>query len=127
MNKLSARTLLSQSDLSPVEVLNADSRVPFLLLCEQRPRHPGLLSGTDLNAAQSLRDHISARRMDLNLAINQPNKIDPESDWFIPAHAEPRGLMHSLIEVRNDQLGDTAGVTVWADLLADAIQSTVEA
>lgn len=92
-----------------------------------RPWHAGFLSRADLKTATALRDQIAQSRPDLTLAINEPYRIDPESDWFIPAHAEPRNLKHSLIEVRNDQLRDDAGVSMWADLLADAITAVVEA
>ena len=94
---------------------------------EARPWHAGFLSRADLATAGALRDHIAAARPDLTLAINEPYQIEPDSDWFIPAHAEPRGLKHCLIEVRNDQLCDEADVTLWADLLADAITTVVEA
>ncbi|MEL6523495.1 MAG: N-formylglutamate amidohydrolase [Pseudomonadota bacterium] len=92
-----------------------------------RPWHAGFLSRADLSTAGALRDHIAAARPDLTLSINEPYRIETDSDWFIPAHAEPRGLKHCLIEVRNDQLSDEAGVTLWADLLAEAIATVVEA
>lgn len=92
-----------------------------------RPWHAGFLSRTDLKTANAICDHIAAVRPDLTLAINAPYQIETDGDWFIPAQAESRGLMHSLIEVRNDQLLDAAGITLWADLLAGAIQSLVEA
>ena len=71
-------------------------------------------------------DSVAKMRPDLRLAINEPYKIETESDWFIPAYAEPLGLKHSLIEVRNDQLGNEAGISLWADLLARAIKNVVE-
>ena len=94
---------------------------------QDRPWHAGFLSRTDLKTANALRDHIAHQRLDLTLAINEPYQIETDGDWFIPAQAEPRGLMHSLIEIRNDQLLDAAGITLWADLLAGAIQSLTEA
>lgn len=91
-----------------------------------RPWHAGFLSRTDVKTAAALRDHIAKARPDLTLAVNQPYQIETGEDWFIPVHAEPRGLRHSLIEVRNDQLSDAAGIALWADLLAAAITSIME-
>ncbi|MYE06292.1 MAG: N-formylglutamate amidohydrolase [Chloroflexi bacterium] len=90
-----------------------------------RPWQAGFLSRTDLATARALCGHVAVARPDLTLAVNKPYRIEAKSDWFIPAHAEPRGLTHSLIEVRNDQLGEEAGIALWADLLADAIRSVV--
>ena len=57
----------------------------------------------------------------MNLAINKPYTVDDENDWFIPSHAEARGLMHCLIEVRNDQISDELGINLWSDLLGTAL------
>ncbi|QBX99907.1 N-formylglutamate amidohydrolase [Rhodophyticola sp. CCM32] len=87
----------------------------------ERPWHAGFLSRRQTGTAQALMDHIAKARPDLTLAINEPYQIESDSDWFIPAHAEPRGLTHSLIEIRNDQIREPGDVAVWADLLAGAI------
>ena len=47
--------------------------------------------------------------------------MDDETDWFIPYNAEARGLMHCLIEVRNDQIADDSGVNLWSNLLGNAL------
>lgn len=39
-------------------------------------------------------------------------------------HAEARGLPYLAIEVRNDLIGDAAGVSKWADILAPVIAET---
>ncbi|WP_424830366.1 N-formylglutamate amidohydrolase [Ruegeria sp.] len=91
-----------------------------------RPWHAGFLTRRDLGTAQSLIAHISRAAPELLLTANQPYQIDDETDWFIPAHAEPRGVYHALIEIRNDQLRDTTGIDRWADLQANAIQALLE-
>jgi predicted N-formylglutamate amidohydrolase len=65
-------------------------------------------------------------RPDLILAINEPYQIEDEGDWFIPNHAEPRGVRHCLIEVCNDQLESDTAVAHWADLLARSISEMLE-
>lgn len=92
---------------------------------QDRPWDAGFLTRRDTATAQTLMTAISSREPTLKLALNEPYQIDDESDWFIPRHAEPRGLRHTLIEVRNDHLRDDTGITRWADLLADAIRSVL--
>lgn len=91
-----------------------------------RPWHAGFVSRRDLATANTLMSHIARAQPDFELAINQPYQIDQETDWFIPQHAEPRGLRHCLIEIRNDQIRDDADADLWAGLLANAISSTME-
>ena len=86
----------------------------------------GFLTRRDEKSAQHLMSAIAAVAPELTLALNQPYQIDDTSDWFIPRHAEPRGLRHTLIEVRNDHLRDADGVARWADLLVPAIRSILE-
>ena len=88
---------------------------------ERRRWDAGFLCRRDMAAAQVFVDCLSRARPDLVLAINEPYQIEDEGDWFIPHHAEPRGIRHCLIEVCNDQLQSDAGVEVWAGLLAQAI------
>ncbi|MEX0285437.1 MAG: N-formylglutamate amidohydrolase [Paracoccaceae bacterium] len=93
---------------------------------QDRPWHAGFLTRTAVSTAEALMGSIAKQRPDLILAINQPYQIDDDSDWFIPVHAEPRGLPHCLIEIRNDQLRDADGVAVWVDLLALAISDVMK-
>ncbi|MFK7765013.1 MAG: N-formylglutamate amidohydrolase [Roseobacter sp.] len=88
-----------------------------------RPCDAGFLCRKDLSTAESLMAHVSQSAPDLDLAINQPYQIESDGDWFIPHHAETRGLRHSLIEVCNDQLGTRAGIALWSRLLAQAIRA----
>lgn len=92
----------------------------------KRPWDAGFLSRRDLGAAQHILDRVAQAAPALTLAVNEPYQIDDASDWFIPKHAEARGLRHCLIEVANDHLRDTAGITRWADLLTPAIASCLE-
>lgn len=91
-----------------------------------RPWDAGFLSRRDLRTAGALLERIGAADPRVTLALNQPYQIDDDSDWFIPHHAEPRGLAHTLIEICNDQLLSEAGLHRWASLLSDAINSTIE-
>jgi predicted N-formylglutamate amidohydrolase len=57
------------------------------------------------------------------LGINQPYTISETSDYAIPVHAEPAGLPHVLIEVRNDYLRTPDAVAEMADRLAAALNA----
>ncbi|MGD1927286.1 MAG: N-formylglutamate amidohydrolase, partial [Paracoccaceae bacterium] len=62
----------------------------------------------------------------LIVAMNEPYQIEDDGDWFIPHHAAPRGLPHSLIEIRNDEIADDAGAARRAAHLATAISEVLE-
>jgi predicted N-formylglutamate amidohydrolase len=90
-----------------------------------RPWHAGFLTRASIPTAERLIASVAAADRDLNLALNQPYQIEDETDWFIPAHAEPRALPHCLVEIRNDLLRDAAGADRWADLLARAVKDVL--
>lgn len=94
---------------------------------ERRLCDAGFLTRRDTDAARILIDTIGAVAPDLKLALNEPYRIEDDGDWFIPAHAEPRGVRHALVEVCNDQLRDAAGVARWADLLALGLRAVLAA
>lgn len=109
-------------DCHPRQIaLSVHSFAPRLSTGAERPWHCGFLARQDMQTAQRLMQAVAEQAPALNLALNEPYQIEDDSDWFIPAQAEPRGLAHALIEVRNDQLSDKAGIARWVDLLANAI------
>lgn len=87
----------------------------------------GFLSRRDLAAAQIFVDSIAQTQPDLKLGVNEPYRIEDDGDWFIPRHAEPRGVRHSLVEICNDQLQSDAQIALWTDLLAHAIGKVLAA
>jgi len=93
---------------------------------QSRPWHAGFLTRRSTSTAESLMRSIKAQKPSLNLAINKPYSVDDESDWFIPFHAEARSLMHCLIEVRNDQISDELGISLWSELLGTALSDLLK-
>lgn len=86
-----------------------------------RPWPIGLLWRQENPLAQRLAERLAAMEGARPLGLNAPYAIDDASDHTIPVHAEPRGLPHVLIEVRNDHLADAAGVARMAGLLLSAL------
>ena len=74
-----------------------------------RPSDIGLPYRRDTDTSPRLRDALAARHRDLLIGMNEPCQIDDASGWFVPRHCEPRGLAHSLIEIRNDHIRHVAG------------------
>ncbi len=57
----------------------------------------------------------------VNAGLNVPYEVDDASDYAIPVHAERRGIVSTLVEVRQDTIGDAEGVAAAAALLAGII------
>ncbi|MEM7686195.1 MAG: N-formylglutamate amidohydrolase, partial [Pseudomonadota bacterium] len=63
-----------------------------------RPWQAGMLTRRSPETAERLIATLRREDSDLIVAMNEPYQIEDDGDWFIPHHAEPRGLPHSLIE-----------------------------
>lgn len=85
-----------------------------------RPWHIGILSGRDRRMADPLLAALSA---DLSLTIgdNQPYSGLHFAGYTMETHAVRRGLPCVMIEVRQDLVGDSAGVERWAGILQHAL------
>lgn len=80
---------------------------------ESRAMHVGVLYHRDIRLAQVLLELLRAEP-DLIVGDNQPYAITDTSDYGVPVHAEPRGLVHVEIEIRQDLIADEAGQAAWA-------------
>ncbi|MEO1112261.1 MAG: N-formylglutamate amidohydrolase [Pseudomonadota bacterium] len=95
-------------------------------LGKHRPWHLGLLSRTDPETADIIAATMRGRDNRMLVGKNVPYMIEEDSDWFIPRHAEPRGLAHCLIEIRNDLIDSPQGQDIWADHLTAAFKDVLE-
>ncbi len=87
----------------PVAVLfNRDTRISDLLI-------------------RGLRDEAG-----LNVGINEPYKVDDESDYAVPVHGEQRGVPVVEIEIRQDLIATVEGQKKWAALLAPFLRRSVD-
>lgn len=64
---------------------------------------------------------------ELIVGDNEPYTIEDDSDWFVPVCAEPNGLAHSLIEVRNDHLQSHGHCQSWASRLQKLVVEYLQA
>jgi len=92
-----------------------------------RPWDIAFLYRKDQETSHRLAAMIGEENHNLMIGFNQPYQISDLSDWFVPKHAEPRNLPHSLIEVRNDRLCSEQAITAWANRLGNAIDTFAKA
>ena len=82
-----------------------------------RPWHIGIMWDRDPRIAIPLMEELS--QMDgICIGDNEPYSGRHPHDFTIDHHAEPAGLPHVGIEVRQDLVGDEAGARQWAATLA---------
>jgi predicted N-formylglutamate amidohydrolase len=91
-----------------------------------RPWHIGFLHRHPASRGGELAEAFRAQEPELSVADNAPYRIEDETDWFIPRCAEPRGLPHSLIEIRNDAIREAPGQDLWAARLARLLEAFPE-
>jgi predicted N-formylglutamate amidohydrolase len=82
-----------------------------------RPWHVAVLFNRDSRLAHPLAELLRAEG-DLFVGENEPYAVSDLTDYTVPVHGERRGLPHVEIEIRQDQIADSAGQTAWAERLA---------
>lgn len=91
----------------------------------ERPCHVGVLWDRDprlpLPLMRALREDP-----DIVVADNEPYSGRHPADFTIDHHAEPLGLAHAGIEIRQDLVRDDVGQEQWAARLADALRPVLE-
>jgi len=86
-----------------------------------RPWHIGVMWDRDPRIAVPLMENL--RRMDgICIGDNEPYSGRHPHDFTIDFHAEPAGLPHVGIEVRQDLVSDDTGARKWAAILAEALR-----
>ena len=89
-----------------------------------RPWHFGVLWDEDPRVACPL---IEALRRNPGVVVgdNQPYSARDHFDFSQEFHASSQGIPSALVEVRSDLIQDEAGVTQYADLLGNALESAL--
>ncbi|MCF4166425.1 N-formylglutamate amidohydrolase [Zavarzinia compransoris] len=102
---------------TPAVVLAIHSFTPFLET--PRPWRIGFTYGRDRRLAGAMLDAFTARWPALTAGDNLPYAVGEATDYAMPVHGLARGLLHLLIEIRNDGVRDAAGQTAWAARIAE--------
>lgn len=84
-----------------------------------RPWHIGILWERDGRIALPVLKHLRERG-DLCVGDNEPYSASSPHGYTMPVHAAKAGRPNVQIEVRQDLIGDEAGVERWAEILINA-------
>lgn len=91
-----------------------------------RPWDVGFLHRHPASGGRALVELAARSWPDLVIGDNEPYTIEDDTDWFVPVCAEPRGIPHALIEVRNDHLSSAEGCRLWATRLRHLLSTFME-
>lgn len=115
---------LAAEGIRPV-LLGIHSMTPQLRGRPPRPWSVAVLYGTDARLARPLIAGLRAAG-GFEVGDNEPYRGDLEGDTM-DRHGLRRGLLHALIEVRNDLISSPEGERHWAGRLAGPIRSAIAA
>jgi len=90
----------------------------------RRPWHIGVLWDKDPRLAIPFMEALR-RAGDIVVGDNEPYSGRHPADFTIDHHAEPQGLAHIGIEIRQDLINDVSGQQRWASALAEALESVL--
>ncbi|MCC5989562.1 MAG: N-formylglutamate amidohydrolase [Pararhodobacter sp.] len=122
-----AQLLDSRADQQDTVLLMIHSFTPRLMSRgEERPMHLGLLFNRDPRLGRALVAAVQADNPHLIVAENAPYQCSDLTDYAVPVHAEPRGLLHALVEIRNDQIQSRDMQAAWAEILARGLKRALE-
>lgn len=91
-----------------------------------RPWEIGVLFNRDRVLSPRIAEVLEARG-DLVVGINQPYFVSDETDYTVPVHGEARGIPCVELEIRNDLLGDPAGIARWTEIVVAAVAEAARA
>ncbi|MCR6670323.1 N-formylglutamate amidohydrolase [Devosia ginsengisoli] len=92
-----------------------------------RPWPIGLIHGVDTGFTRALFDALKDEAPDLNLGWNEPYAALNGVTLTLEKHGDGRGLPATMIEIRNDEILDPTGVTLWADRLGRCLETARQA
>ena len=113
--------LIGERD-NPV-IISVHSFTPQLNGRPARPWQVGILSNDDRRLSDPLLDGLTAQS-GIITGDNVPYTGYLQGDTM-EKHALPQNLLHTLIEVRNDLITDSAGQETWAAHLAPLLKSAI--
>ena len=88
-----------------------------------RPWPIGLIHGTNPAFTAALRDALLDEDRTLNIGWNEPYAALNGVTYTLEHHGDGRGLDSTMIEIRNDEILEPAGVALWSNRLARCLQA----
>ncbi|UXN73880.1 N-formylglutamate amidohydrolase [Devosia sp. A8/3-2] len=88
-----------------------------------RPIHGGLIHGADTSYTKGLFEALQNEAPDMNIGWNEPYAALNGVTLTLEKHGDGRGLDATMIEIRNDEILEPAGVSLWADRLARCLEA----
>ena len=89
---------------------------------ESRAMQVGVLYNRDARLAAIMLELLRGEG-DLVVGDNAPYAVSDVTDFGVPVHAEPRGLPHVEIEIRQDLIADAVGEAAWAARFARLLRA----
>jgi predicted N-formylglutamate amidohydrolase len=86
-----------------------------------RPWRIGLIHGRDERYTRALQGALAAAEPGLEIGWNEPYSALTGVTYTLEHHGDARGLAATMLEIRNDEIRDAAGVERWVDRLARAL------
>jgi predicted N-formylglutamate amidohydrolase len=86
-----------------------------------RPWEIGLIHGRDDRLTRALQGALAANEPSLNIGWNEPYSALTGVTFTLEHHGDARGIEATMLELRNDEIRDAAGVRRWVDILARAL------
>jgi predicted N-formylglutamate amidohydrolase len=90
---------------------------------EARPWPIGLIHGADTRYTQAVFDALAMEEPGLNIGWNQPYAALNGVTLTLEKHGDGRGLDATMIEIRNDEILEPAGVALWSSRLARCLET----
>lgn len=92
----------------------------------ERPWPIGLIHGVDTRYTKAVADALKAEDPELNVGWNEPYAALNGVTLTLEKHGDGRGLDATMIEIRNNEILEPAGVTHWANRLARCLVTARE-
>ena len=92
-----------------------------------RPWPIGLIHGADTRYTQALFDALHADEPGLNIGWNEPYAALNGVTLTLEKHGDGHGLDATMIEIRNDEILEPAGVALWSSRLARCLETARQA
>jgi predicted N-formylglutamate amidohydrolase len=118
-----ARLVAEKAKSAPPVIVSIHSFTPVFQRTRRR-WHVGVLWNADDRLARPLQRALQ-RHPELVVGDNEPYSARDGVGYTIAEHAERAGLVHVMIEVRQDLIATSSGAEHWAATIGDALEESM--